>query len=329
MDHPRPDKPFPWTRAEVRAFLESVHRDIDDSGHRMAGAVVRALSFLACRLSWEGADRLGGLVGALLYRLRVRRDVAMVNLDIVYGDSKSQAEKNAIYRASMITMARHVLNYLRVPRMDDAFWDRFEIENEHILEEMFNRGKGAIILGAHFGEWEISSARAGAAGYPMSLVAKVLPNPAMEKFIVDARLGMNHGTIPHKDSMDRILRGLTEYGEGICMVVDQNMKRSQGMFVDFLGKTASTPRSIAWIARESGAPVFTGYAYRTAPGRFKLVIGEEIPWQSHDDPEEELRINMQRYSDVLGELILSRPDQWLWTHRRWKVQPEGTPSPYA
>ncbi|NLH48731.1 MAG: lysophospholipid acyltransferase family protein [Myxococcales bacterium] len=299
-------------------------------GHHLQRALVWLLIKVACGLSWKNVEGLGAALGSLMYRLRIRKSVAMTNLDIVFGDRKTRAEKEAIYKASLINLCRHLLNYPRLARMDDAFWrESFPIENEELLRDAYNRGKGVIFTGGHIGEWEIATGRIGMAGYPISIVAKRMHNPVVENLIVESRLAMNLGTVAHRDSMQRVMEGLRN-GEGVTMAVDQNMKRSQGVFVNWLGHVASTVRSNAWVVKQTGAPVIVGYAYRIGTGRFKLVITEEVPWEPHpEDPERELLINTQNQVRAVEKVIYEHPEIWHWIHRRYKTQPEGAPNPYA
>ena len=323
------DRQYPWTLDEVNRYLRSMSEEIDTSGHLITKALIGLLVFFIRKISWKGIDRLGTCIGYIMYWLKIRRSIAMINLNIAFPNNKTEKEKDAIYKGSLLNLGRHILNYMRVPLMDEKFWSDFELEGEERLKEIFNRKKGLVILGGHIGEWEIASSRVGMAGYPTSMVAKRMPNPVIDKFLIDARLDMNQGTIQSKDSMDRIMTGIKKYGEAITMAVDQNMRRKRAVFVKFLGRIASVPRSIAWIIRETGAPVIIGYAYRTGPGKFKTVLTEEVPWESlPEDPEEEIRINSRNYTRAVEKIIYENPELWLWVHRRFKVQPEGTPSPY-
>jgi len=323
------NQPFPWPPERVRAYVREMTAVEEIKGHWAVRILIRGLVFPMRKLSWEGADRFGTAIGKLMYLLRVRRKVAMTNLDIAYGDRKTTKEKEAIYRDSLIVLGRHVLDYMRAPLMDEKFFrDRFEFEGEELLREVYNRGRGVIFIGGHIGIWEFAASRIGTSGYPISIVAKKLANPVVDRLVVEARIGTNLGTIAHIHSMDRIKEGLKR-GEGIIMAVDQNMKRSQGVFVEWMGRQASTVRSNAWLAREAQTPVLVGYAYRTAPGCFKLVIPEEVPWEPHpEDPDAELLINTRNQVRAVEKVIYQHPELWLWLHRRWKVQPEGTPNPY-
>ena len=319
---------YPWTREKVRQYIQSNTRKIELTGQYATRFIVWIMTRFVRLLSWGAAYRLGGWIGEILCRLKVRRDIAMVNLDIVYADTKTAGEKQAIYRKSLHNFGRQTINYLRIPLMDDKFWqENFALVNEQILRDAFNQGKGVILLYMHFGPWELPGGKICHAGYPLSVVAKKMKNKVIDKFVVDARSSMSLGTIKHRDAMNRILEGLKN-GEGIIMVIDQNMKRSQSVFVQWMGRTASTVRSTAWMARETGAPVVTGYAVQSGPKEFALTMTEAIPWESHDDPAEELVINTQHHVNAVQKHIYAMPEQWFWLHRRWKIQPEGIPNPY-
>jgi KDO2-lipid IV(A) lauroyltransferase len=319
---------LPWSEEKTNAYLRRQAIEIDTSGHRVSKVLLAVLVFLIRRLSWTGTDRLGTWIGKLLCLFRARRDIAMVNLGIVFGDRKTPKEKQSIYKASMLNFARHMLMYLRTPQMDEKFWKEFPVENEEVIHELFRRKKGVILIGSHTGEWEIGAARVGMLGYPGSMIAKRIGHPVIEKFINDARLDMNLGTLFSMGSMDEILAAVRR-GEVVSMAIDQNIRAGRGVFVDWLGRPASTIRSSAYVARETGAPAFAGYACRVAPGKYKAVVTEEIPWEPYpEDPEKELMINTRNHARAIENVIYEHPELWLWGHRRWKHQPEGISSPY-
>lgn len=319
---------YPLPVEAVRDYVARNRENLAIKGH----LVTRAAVALVCRavraLGWNGAYRLGTAIGGLLYRLGVRRSVAMTNLDIAFGDRKTAREKNDIYRRSLENLGRQVVNYLRIPLMDDAFWtENFRLGNEEVLRNAYNQGRGVLFLYMHFGPWELAGGKIAHSGYPLSVVAKTLKNPVTNRLIVDARASMLLGCIKHRDAMARIREGL-EAGEGIVMVIDQNMKRSQGVFVEWMGRVASTVRSVSYLARETGAPVITGYARQTGPKSFEMTMTDTVEWVSDPDPERELVLNTQNYARVLEKHIYAMPEEWFWLNRRWKVQPEGVASPY-
>ena len=288
-----------------------------------------ALAFI-WRLSVNAAWNLGTFIGNCLYLINIRRDVAAVNLDIVYGDTKSAFEKNAIYRASLINFGHVIINYLRLPFKGKSFWENhFEIVNEKVLKEAINRKKGILALGGHIAMYDLGGGGAGMSGYPVSVVARRIDNPVVNRFVAEARASMNMGQIANKNTMDQIVSVLKR-GEVIVLAIDQNMNKERGVFVDWMGKQASSIKSTAYIVRKTGAAVIPAITIQTGPETLQLVMGEELEWLScPDDPEKELLMNTQNYAWAVQKNIMKYPELWLWIHKRWKIRPEGETSPYA
>ena len=93
------------------------------------------------------------------------------------------------------------------------------------------------------------------------------------------------------------------------MAVDQNMGRRYGVFVDWFGRPASTIRSCAYLARETGAAVVAGYSRQSEPDKIEVIVIGEIPWQAHpDDPDEEILINTRNYIAAFEKPIYDEPE---------------------
>jgi len=320
---------YPAPQDQVTAYAQKYTRQASIKGHYFSRFALFLLIQFARSLSWKWAHRVGGGIGRLLYWLKIRRDVAMLNLDIAYGDTKSDDEKEGIYRASMLNLGQVAVNYLRLPYMGQAFWqNNCDWKNEHILRDVMNRKKGALLICGHFGMMDLAGGKLGWGGYPVAVIGKLIKNPVIDRFVIEGRKGMNLGTINPKESMERIMVGIRRQ-EAIAMAVDQNMKKKYGIFLNWMGRTASSVRSAAYVARETGVPVVAGYLHQTDVDRFELVVSEEVEWEScPDDPEKELAVNAQKQSDAFQRIIYDNPGLWFWIHRRWKYQPDGVPNPY-
>jgi Kdo2-lipid IVA lauroyltransferase/acyltransferase len=313
----------------VTAYTREHSIDEDVSGHYGIRIFLKLLLWFAQCLSWKAAYRVGRGIGLLLYHVRLRRKIAMVNLDIVFGDSKSHTEKMQIYKTSLINCGQVIINYLRIPFMGESFWrDHVSWQGEDILREVMNRKKGALLIAGHFGMMDLAGGKLGMSGYPVAVVGKRIKNSAINRFVIETRNAMNLGTIAHRKSMQRILEGI-QRGEAVAMALDQNMKSRQGIFIDWMGRKASSVRSGAYVVKRTGAPVMAGYLIQKSADRFDFVVTEEVLWEAcPDDPDKELLINTQHQSDAIQKIIYTRPELWFWIHRRWKRQPEGTQSPY-
>ncbi len=297
--------------------------------NRVLHWIVRGIIWLCLKLSWQTAYDLGTLLGRFLYRFNLRRSVAMVNLNIVYGKSKSQDELEQIYKASMINLGRLIFNYIRLPYQPPSFWEKHvRPVNFHFLTDALKEQRGVIALAAHLGIIDLAAGYLGQTGYPVSVVGKRIKNQFWDNFVLDNRLSMNVGSIRHRNSMKRILKGL-KTGEVIVMALDQNMQRKQGTFLDWMGRPASSVYASGYLAQKYKVPIVSGYCWQNGPQDFELIFTESVPFMSYEsDPKKEMLINAQNHADAVQRMIISHPEVWFWIHKRWRVQPEGFESPY-
>ncbi len=102
---------------------------------------------------------------------------------------------------------------------------------------------------------------------------------------------------------------------------DQNAGR-KGVFVDFFGKKASTVKSVALLACEYEVPVIVGYCRRISD-RFRHEVGvERVIWpEQWQDKQDPVHWITQEYASAIESYVRRWPDQYLWTHRRWKTRP--------
>jgi KDO2-lipid IV(A) lauroyltransferase len=110
---------------------------------------------------------------------------------------------------------------------------------------------------------------------------------------------------------------------------DQNAKRSEALFVPFFGELAATSSGLARIARISRAVVLPVFAVRDPNRRtHRIVIQGELPLQHTADADADILENTRRLVAVIERMARAYPDQFLWTHRRYRTRPRGAPKIY-
>ncbi len=117
-------------------------------------------------------------------------------------------------------------------------------------------------------------------------------------------------------------------GGTVGILLDQNVARKEGVFVDFFGRPACTNKGLALIAARTKAPVITAFIRRVDSGLHEIHIGDEIPLIETGDKEADLTANTQAYTKAIEDFIRQYPDQWFWVHRRWKTRPLEAPAEY-
>jgi KDO2-lipid IV(A) lauroyltransferase len=109
----------------------------------------------------------------------------------------------------------------------------------------------------------------------------------------------------------------------VGILLDQNAARREGVFVPFFGHAASTSRSLALLALRTGAPVLPIFIRREAPGRHRVVIEPALRRPTVNDPEQAIVELTTRCTEAIECAIRTSPEQWLWSHNRWRTRPPG------
>ncbi len=264
------------------------------------------------------------ICGRIIYRLfPVRRRTILTNMRRVFGDLLTGDEYRKlaqVFYSHMLQFILEAITYTLKPIRRIA--EQVRVENIEIPLRAAQEGKGLIILTAHTGNWEITCAGSilkfpqyrGKFHFlrrPISI--RLIDGLVLRRF---RRVGLN--VIPKRNSLLDILNVL-ERNEALVYIMDQHASiRKDGIPVEFFGELAGTFRSLALIAKASGAPVIPAHSWREN-GIHVLRFGEPIPWIDCKDPDEEVYRNTRAYNAALEKMILKHPDQWLWMHRRWKL----------
>jgi KDO2-lipid IV(A) lauroyltransferase len=272
----------------------------------------------------EVALELGALVGSVCaYTMPKRRRTARQNLETAFPE-KSPAERAKILRRSFENMGRMVVEFVRFPALDRRAIERLvEVEGREHFDRYRreNPSGGCLALSAHLGNFELISATFNAIEMiPSSLIGRKVRPEAVDAIVCGLRMSQGVATIPNKDATRDIAQRLAR-GEGIGVVLDQNMKRGTGVFVPFFGKPASTTPGLAVLARRSGVPVFPVFMERKGVcGRHRLRISPALAWDE-GEKRRSLVANTALYTKVIEDAVRRNPEEWFWFHRRWRTQP--------
>jgi Kdo2-lipid IVA lauroyltransferase/acyltransferase len=294
----------------------------------MLVAAFHALSLLPDFILYK----LGIACGLIFHRFDNRhRRIGIRNLEIAFPE-KSAAEREQILRASYINLGRTGAEYVRLGgffyrRMARRVtYNRLDVWNE--LHPRYP-GKGALILTAHFGGFELLPMGHALHGFQIGLVhhtQRFLAGDDLVSFIRE-RAGVQ---IIRKHTAAREMLRSLKRGEIIGIPLDQNAKRSEAIWVPFFGEMAATPGGFDRLAMMAGAPVVPVFIVRQPDGISHVIeIYEEIPQQRTGDRHADALVNTARYQKAIEEMVRKHPEQWLWTHRRYRTRPvRGTPSLY-
>jgi KDO2-lipid IV(A) lauroyltransferase len=287
----------------------------------------RFLFFLAQTLPLSWVLAVGALLGKFTFSiLRIRRRVTLENLAHAFPE-KSAAELKTIARRSYENFGMMMLEYFQLPKLSAAELQRrisFAMpRKQNPYEQALALGNGAICMTGHFGNWEYMGALVAQMRYPMVYLYQEQSNPYVDALIRDIRTQMKMPSIPRGAALRGILKALREK-KFVAILADQDAG-SNGLFVDFLGRPASTGRGPAAFVLKTAAPIVFCVAIRQ-PGGYHRVEAELLTFDFSEnsatvDEEDKLRQITEAWTKVLEKYIRRHPDHWFWMHRRWKTKP--------
>ena len=289
------------------------HR-VEFLGYRIALGVLGALpEGWALRLG-SGVGWVAGIV------LGIRRRVVQAHLLQAFPD-KPSVWRRRVAGASFRHFGREFLASFLLGRMSrKEILDRTQFVGFGPLQEAVDKGLGAVVVTAHFGNWEIAGAALALRGIPLDVVAQRQRNPLFNTELTRVRTELGMRVILRGDALREGLRSLRK-GRALALLGDQNLRRG-GVFVDFLGKKASTARGAAVLALRVGCPMFFGVSHRLPgyPPRYRVEIVPVEFTPSGDKEADAIRLT-EIHTRLLEEQVLVSPEQYFWQHRRWKTQP--------
>jgi KDO2-lipid IV(A) lauroyltransferase len=287
-------------------------------------ALIRAAAIAAGVLPGPGRRALGRSLGSVVYALDSRhRSVTLENVDRAFGDEKSAAEKRAVAEGAFRHFGAMLFEMITLGR--PAWKDlegRFEFEGAERYEEARRRGKGVILVAAHFGNWELHAIAHGYRFGRIHLVAREQDNLYLNRWLEDIR-GISGNQIVYKNRALAQTRKLIRDGETVAIVTDQNVHLQDAVFVDFFGRKAAATPVAAWFALKTGAALVPAFSYPLASGRYRAVYESALDLEKYRrlDRDAALTAVTQELAAIQERHIRSQPDCWLWMHRRWRTRP--------
>lgn len=260
----------------------------------------------------------GSAFAGLLWPFFFRRRRLSVENILKCGVTADPAEARKIAKRAWGHLAGHVCEALCVPNVitKDDWRGHLDVTTDahpEVAKLLLDSPETPILLvSSHHGVWEAATNLLSFAR-PMIAVARVMNNRFvagwMKKHhfrgpvtVIDKNRGFTSG----------ILRQWVETNAAMTILMDQHTKK--GLPLRFFGRPARTFTSATRLAIRTGYPVVVGSFVRTAPYQYRLVGGEPLRFPKDADRA----VATQLLNDRLEEAIRRYPEQYLWSHRRWR-----------
>jgi len=274
----------------------------------------------------SGARDLGeAFGGARFNRRRVER--AAERIAVAMPDLDADARRDLVLR-SYGHLAMLGAELAVTPRLlsEDAWTDYIELaELEHVMPLLVTE-RPTLLLTAHAGNWEIIGYTMAMLGFSAHAIYRPLDLRPADAWLRQTRSRRGLSLLDKFGAMRRI-PDLMRRGEAVAFVADQNAGE-RGLQVPYLGRLASSYKSIGLTAMQFGANVIVGQARRLPippgsklPMRYRIEPADAFGPEDWADRPDPLFYITARYRRALETMVRGSPEQYLWMHRIWKSRP--------
>jgi len=285
--------------------------------------LISILSLLPLRVLYGIAD---GLIYPLMYYVvRYRRGLSYRNIRSSFPE-KTEQEVLTIQKKFYHHLADVIVEIVHMYRVTDEQMLEFFHINHEMLEEYAQKTQGVIIMLGHLGNWEYTvdtPKRFTLDGMRQYNVYRQLKSKSVDdvmKTIRERRSGEGSGIEKH--NLLRHLLTIRKTGQPFCVGLISDQKPSPGndyYWTEFLHHDTAFLGGGEVLAKKLGYTVL--YAYITCPKRSHYEV--KLSLITEDPANEPQYAITEEFARRLEANIQAQPEQWLWTHNRWKWNREG------
>lgn len=253
---------------------------------------------------------------------RYRKNVIIQNLKNSFPE-KSDNEIKFIVKKTYKNLTDIVVESIKTSTMPTkSVTKRFSIKNPELLDEYYKNGQSIIGVAGHYGNWEWG-AMAGSLQIKHRAIAiyKPLSNKYIDNFIKRTRA--ENGTL--LKSIYKTSEAFENFKSQTCiflLVADQSPSSAKkAIWVDFFNQDTACLHGPEKYARNYNYPIVFLKIQRIKRGYYELTIEKLIEDSSQLKDGEVTRL----YMNKLEEIIREKPENWLWSHKRWKRKRSDIP----
>lgn len=267
---------------------------------------------------------IGFSIGYLFYWLgKYRREVVQTNIKLCFPELDADQQKKLViehFKAVGMGLVEIAMNWWC---SEDRLRKMVEFKNYHYVEQALEQGKGVIILGAHYTTVEVS-ARFITLDNKFAASYQTMRNPLFDHYTMQARY-RNFDQVFARDEIRQTIRYIKK-NNIVWIAADQDTGAENSEFVPFFGQLAATQTVPSRLAKITKAAIIP-YISKRLEGSKGYVMEFFPPLE--DFPGESPKEDVTRTNKILEDLVKQAPEQYLWTHRRFKTRPEGEQKLYS
>ena len=284
-------------------------------------SALRALSVAVGLLPEKLAVWAGVMLGRMLWLTAGRRRrIARENIEKAMPGEHTAEETRRLVKEIFVNISLTAVEglWMRSRVTKENIAARCRAEGTDTIAGAAAEGRGAIFCGAHLGNWELFGAWIATRLGGAAALARPVNTPTVRKYTTRLRESFGITVLSTRDGVRPMIRVLKDDGV-LGILIDQHVNRAYAA-VTFFGRPAATTAVPASLALRLGAPVFLVHSLRDGHSfRHHGYIEGPLELVRTGDNDTDVLANTQLFNDKIEQIVRRHPEQWLWTHRRWKL----------
>ncbi len=264
-------------------------------------------------IGYKNASNLGAVIGKTigpLFRSNNKIQSNLKNSNI----GSSEEERKSIIDNMWSNYGRILSEYVYLNKFrSNMLGDFVKIEGLNYLNEIKNNNERVVFISGHFNNFELMAMEIEKAGINLCAIYRPLNNPFLN--IIMEKIRKNYickNQIKKGKSGTRDLLNFFKKNFSAALMIDQRV--SEGEDANLFERTAKTTTIPAQLVKKYGCSIIPVYIERVRNYHFKLYFQKPLKF---DDNLSAQQITTE-LNKILEKMILKNPDQWIWSHDRWK-----------
>ena len=210
-------------------------------------------------------------------------------------------------------MEEFLLNTCLLENLEKMSNKNITIYGQEILNKIRDKGAPVVFISGHFSNFELMAMQIEKSGINLSAIYRPLNNVFLNKLMEKIRKNfICKKQIKKGMSGVRELIKLQKKNYSTALMIDQRV--TEGIKSSFFNQDAFTTTIPAQLVKKFGIPVVPIYIERFDEIKFRITVYEPINFTK----DSSIKIITDKLNKILEKMILKKPEQWIWSHNRWK-----------
>jgi KDO2-lipid IV(A) lauroyltransferase len=199
---------------------------------------------------------------------------------------------------------------------DRYFVDKVTLTGFDEVEKALAHGRGAMIVSAHLGNWELGAKLIAKRYGTVHGIVKKQRNILFDNYLYKSREKMGVQTYPMSSALKHIIKALNE-NQVIALLVDQYAHK-QAIDIKFLGHETRSYTSVAQLAIKYKVPIIMAFDIRYPDGKHNVIFHPHMIFDTQEYNDENVYNVTMQINEKISEYIVTYPQLWFWVHKKWR-----------